>query len=251
MVSRINGKIALAGGAGNVGEGIVRAFLQEGATVVASSCSSKSLEELRSHLGELATDRYVTMTADFGEIESVEKLRDDILNQFGQLDAVVASLGGTWKENMPLTQVSITDWQKYLLSNLTTHFIAARTFLPSLQYQQGSTYTFIGGAAAEIPIPNYSLVAIPAAAQLMLAQMAIAEMKETYTRINEVVIHSWVSTRSTKGIEQPEWITADDVGKYVAWLACDEAYMVAGSIIRLYQRYADPTHSRSHANITS
>lgn len=44
-------------------------------------------------------------------------------------------------------------------SNLTSHFIAARTFLPVLQ--RGSTYTLIGGGAADKAIPNYGLVCIP------------------------------------------------------------------------------------------
>jgi len=236
-MGKLDGKITLvAGGAGYVGEGIVRAFLKEGATVAVSARNSSKLEELRGLLGELASDRFVPVVGEFSQIEAAEHLRDEILNKFGRLDAVVASLGGGWKGNQPLTEVSMEDWQNYLQSNLTTHFVAARTFLPVLAQQKGSSYTLLGGGAAETAIPNYSLIAIPAAGQLMLTKVAIEEMKGSGVRINEVIVHSLVATRSTAEQNQPEWITADEIGEYTAWLASDEAHMVSGSIIRLYEQ---------------
>lgn len=236
-MGKLDGKIALvAGGAGYVGEGIVRAFLKEGATVIVSARSNEKTEELRGWLGELATDHFIPMIGDFGQFESAEYLRDQILSKFGRLNAVVASLGGGWKGSRPLTEVSMEDWQNYIQSNLTTHFVAARTFVPILAQHQGSSYTLLGGGAAEIAIPNYSLIAIPAAAQLMLTKVLIEEMKGSGVRINEVIIHSWVATRATQGQAKPEWITADEIGEYTAWLASEEAHMVSGSIIRLYEQ---------------
>ncbi len=236
-MSKLNGKITLvAGGAGYVGEGIVRALLKQGATVVVPARRTEKLEELRGFLGELASDRFIPIIGDFGQVESAERLRDEILNTFGRLDAVVASLGGNWTGNVPLTQVSMEDWQAYLQSNLTTHFIAARTFLPVLAQNKGSSYTFIGGGAAEIAIPNYSLIAIPAAGQLMMAKVLIEEMKSSGVRINEVVIHSLVATRVNQGQSKSEWITADEIGEYVAWLVSDEAHMVNGNIMRLNEQ---------------
>ncbi len=105
-----------------------------------------------------------------------------------------------------------------------------------LTQQKGSTYTLMGGAAAEVPIPNVSLVSIPAAAKLRMAQVLVQEMKGSGVRINEVVIHSWVATRTSQERSQPSWITADDIGEFTAWLASDEAQMVNGSILRLYEK---------------
>ncbi len=236
-MGKLDGKITLvAGGAGYVGEGIVRAFLKEGATVIVSARNTQKLEELRGLLGELASDRFISILGDFVQLESAEHLRDEILNQFGRLDAVVASLGGNWQGNQPLTQVSMEDWQQYLQSNLTTHFVAARTFLPVLAQNKGSSYTLLGGGAGQTAIPNYSLVGIPAAGQLMLAKVIIEEMKGSGVRINEVVVHSLVATRATQGQSQPEWITADEIGECIAWLASDEAHMVSGSIISLNEQ---------------
>ncbi len=235
-MTTLNGKIAfIAGGAGNVGEGIVRSFLKAGATVITTSRKQEKLAELRSYLGDLAKDNFVPIVGDLGDLESAEKLRSQILGQFNRLDAVVASIGGTWS-GVPMTQVSMEDWQKFIFTNLTTHFVCARTFLPMLSENKGSSYTFLGGAAAENAIPNYSLVAIPAAGQLMMAKVLMQEMKDSGVRINEVMVNSLVNTRATEENAKPEWITADEIGDYVAWLASDEAHMVNSSVPYLQEQ---------------
>lgn len=212
----------------------MQAFLHAGATVVVPSRTPDKLNRLRESLGELTSDRLIPVEGDFSDVETAEQLRDRIMEEVSQLDAIVASINGRWNEDIPLIQTSLDDWRRMLDSNLTAHFIAARTFLPVLQ--QGSSYTLIGGGAAEQAIPNYGLVCIPAAGQIMLTQILVAESKDTGIRINEVILHSMIATRERPGDEHPEWITADEVGQYTAWLASDEASMVSGSIIRLYQR---------------
>lgn len=248
-MNQLENKVALIiGGAGNVGEGIVRAFLKAGAIVAVPSRQAEKLEELRSYLGKLAdgdsealllsADRFIPIVGEIGQIDSAERIRDQLLKQFGHIDAVVASLGGWWFGNKPITEVSIAEWQQYLDSNLTSHFIAARTFLPMLQERQGASYTLIGGAAAEVPIANVSPVSIPAAGQLMLAQVLMEENKGKAVRINEVIVHSWVATRTSKERSQPTWISADDIGEFTAWLASDAASMVNSSLLRLYEKPA-------------
>ncbi|MGF1514729.1 MAG: SDR family NAD(P)-dependent oxidoreductase [Elainellaceae cyanobacterium] len=230
MASLKNKTVFVAGGAGSVGEGIVRSLLQAGAKVFTISRHQEKLEALRGYLGDLAGDRLVTFTGSLGDFDSAEAVKHEILSQQDQLDAVVASLGSTWKGGVPITQLSMEDWQQYLFTNLTTHFVCARTFLPLLEKLQDSSYTFLGGAAAEVVTPNYALVSIPAAAQLMMAKVAMAELKDSPIRINEVMVNSLVKTRNSAEQAQPHWITADEVGDYVAWLISDEAHMVRSSV---------------------
>ena len=210
-----------------MGEGLVRSLLASGAVVFTTSRKQDKLDALRGYMGDVAGDRLITVTGDLGDFESAEKLRDQIMGQCDRLDAVVASIGSTWNAHLPMTQISMEDWQQYIFTNLTTHFVCARTFLPVLQ--KGSSYTFLGGAAAEQVIPNYSLVGIPAAGQLMMAKILMAEAGED-VRVNEVMVSSMVNTRNSKDKAEPEWITADEIGDYVAWLVSDDAYMMRSSV---------------------
>src|SRR5436190_22512540 len=95
-MGRLEGKISLVlGGAGYVGEGIVRSFLEEGAFVIVPSRSQERLNGLRKLVG--GGDRLVTVPANVGSLQGAAGLRDQILSKMGRLDAVVASLGGWWQ----------------------------------------------------------------------------------------------------------------------------------------------------------
>src|SRR5579859_6836075 len=74
-MGRLDGKISLIlGGAGFVGEGIVRSFLEEGAFVIVPSRSQERLQGLRGVLGPLANERLVTVPAGTGTQQGAEAL---------------------------------------------------------------------------------------------------------------------------------------------------------------------------------
>src|SRR5438105_1137320 len=173
-MGRLDGKVSLVlGGAGFVGEGIVRSFLEEGAFVIVPSRSPERLQGLRQLLGPLANERLVTVPANTGTVAGAEALRGQILAKMGRLDAVVASLGGWW-QGPKLVETSVEELGKVLSDNLLSHFIAARTFIPALARSPGSTYTFIAGLAAEVPSAGSGPVSMAMAGQQVL-QRVLAE----------------------------------------------------------------------------
>lgn len=209
--------VLIAGGAGEVGEGLVRAFLTEGATVVVPSRSEKNLRALRSslkHDGSL-----ITKPADVGTETEAALLRDWIDDEVGPLDAVVASLGGWW-QGQPLTNVSLDTWHEVLDMGLTTHFNVAKTFIPVLAGRPGTSYTFINGVAGLNPIPGAGLISVSSAGQFMLKDVMAAE--NDTVRINTLVLATPVRTRSHPDGEE-DWLTADDAGAYAVFLASDAA----------------------------
>jgi NAD(P)-dependent dehydrogenase (short-subunit alcohol dehydrogenase family) len=235
-MARLDDTIALvAGGTGTVGEAVVRAFLRAGATVVVPSRSAEKIASLREFLGDDASERFAPLLADIGDPRGAEELRDRVLERHGRLDAVVASLGGTWEAGLPLVEVPVETWDEFHQSNLKAHFIAARTLLPLLAHRPGSSYTLLGGLSAIMPVPLYSPVAINSAGQLMLAKILMQEMKAKRVRINQVIC-GFVHTRARTAYARPEWITADEVGRFCAYLASSEGSMINGGILQLGDR---------------
>lgn len=234
-MGKLDGKIALiAGGTGGVGSGIVRGFLQEGATVVVPSRSPEKAEQLCEHLS-FAIERLVLITKDIRDSDAAQQIRDEILDRFGRLDAVVAALGMHWQQDLTLIEIPVNTWHQYMESNLTSHFIVARTFLPVLAQRRGTSYTFINGNSADLIIPKYSPISVTSAGQLKITQTVVEEMKGSSIRINSVIL-GLVHTPQRAADAKPEWITPNEVGTFTAWLASDEARMVSGSLIRLYER---------------
>lgn len=225
----------IAGGTGTVGEAVVRAFLRAGGTVVVPSRSDARIASLRTFLGSETDERLITLVGNIGEPASAQALRDQILERCPKIDAVVASLGGTWEGRLPTVEVPVETWDAYHDSNLRAHFVAARTFLPVLARCAGTSYTLLGGLSAVMPIPLYSPVSINSAAQLMMARILMEEMKDTRVRINEVLC-GYIHTRARAAYARPEWITADEVGELCVFLASASGSMISGGILQLGNR---------------
>lgn len=237
-MARLEGKICLvAGGTGTVGEEIVKAFVEAGATVVVPSRSRQKLDDLSAFVGlkASAAERLSLLEGRLDDSADAERLRNEVLRRHGTLDAVVASLGGSWEEQLPLLEVPMETFRAYQNSNLNAHLITARTFLPLLAERNRTSYTLLGGLSAVRTIERYSPVGINSAAQLMMAKILMKEMKDTSVRINQVIF-GFINTRARAANAKPEWVTAREVGDFVAYLASDEGRMISGSILQFGDR---------------
>jgi NAD(P)-dependent dehydrogenase (short-subunit alcohol dehydrogenase family) len=205
--------VLIAGGAGEVGEGLVRQFLRAGARVVVPSRKEKRLDQLRGLLADENVENLITKHVDVGSLDGVQALRDSI----DVLHHVVSSLGGWW-QGMPLTDIPLEQWHDLIHMGLHAHFILAKTFLPAIREQSGSSYTFINGGGALHPVAMAGPVSVSAAAQLMLQKVLVAEHETYPVRINTLILATPVKTRS-RGQTPPNWISADEAGKYCVALA--------------------------------
>lgn len=237
-MARLDGKVCLvAGGTGTVGEEIVKALVESGATVVVPSRSRQKLDGLSAFIGAppSAAERLVLLEGRLDDPADAERLRDEILSRHPMLHAVVASLGGSWEERLPLVEVPMETFRSYQDSNLNAHLITARTFLPLLAKRTGTSYTLLGGSSAVRTIARYGPVGINSAAQLMMAKILMEEMKDAPVRINQVIF-GFINTRARAAYAEPEWVTAREVGDFVAYLASDEGRMISNSILQFGDR---------------
>jgi NAD(P)-dependent dehydrogenase (short-subunit alcohol dehydrogenase family) len=223
----LENKIALVtGGAGGVGEGIVEAFLEEGATVIVPSRREDRLRSLRGRL--TSPGRLITYGVDVGSVKGAEALRDRILSSVGRIDIVVACLADRLVDSV-LAEISPAKWQQILDTNLTAHFVVAKTFLPVLSKTHGSSYIFISSQHGPDP------ASIASAAQLRLKDVLAEEYKRSGVRINAVVLQSPVNIHAGSH-DAPVRLTVDEVGRYVAYLASLLSSQVRGETIRLRSR---------------
>jgi len=216
--------VLVAGGAGGVGEGIVRALLRDtDARVVATSRDPARLALLESRLaGTIARGRLIGVVGNAGDPRGAEAIAATVRDDVGPLDVAIPSLGGWW-EGGPLLGVDLPVWDAVMAEMLTTHFAFACTFVPELERRPGGWYLAIGGGAAFFPVPKAAIVSVAAAGQAMLTRALADETTGRPVRVNELIVNGPVRTRDSEGIAGPGWITADEVGTVVAELLRDGA----------------------------
>ena len=215
MASLEGAKVVVAGGAGGVGEGIVRALLKHGARVLVSSRSEEKLRGLQAYCQDISTGELLPLVGDLGDEESARTLQGKIYEQFRELDLAVASLGGWW-QGKPLTSVDMPTWERILRENLTAHFLAVKMLVPLLHPKTGS-YVHVNGFGAEQPFPMAGPVAMAAAAQKSMALTLAEELSPTGIRVYELILGP-VQTRRRQGKGQKDWYTPEEVGEEIAGL---------------------------------
>lgn len=211
--------VLVAGGAGGVGEGIVRALLAStGSTVIVTSRDPARLALLESRLEEYAAARrLIGIAGNAGDPNGANAIAERVREEHGGIDVAIPSLGGWW-EGGPLIETDSATWHAVRTEMLDTHVVFARTFVPELLRRAGGFYLGIGGGAALQPIRNASIVSIAAAAQLMLTRALALELADRDVRIAELVVNGPVRTRDSEAPARPNWITADQIGGVVAEL---------------------------------
>ena len=221
-MSQLDGKIAVvAGGTGQVGEGIVKRLIQAGATVIVPVRSKNAANQLAGYLDSLPDKRLVLIDGDLSNAESAALFRNELLRKFSRIDLAVASLGGWWK-GRKLHEVNLDDWESILSNNLTSHIIAGKTLLSILLQQHQGMYVMVNGAASETVVPGSAPISVVAAAQSMMARSFAMENHGEGVRVHSVVIQTPVITRQNAENAREGWVSAEQVGTFICDLFEEE-----------------------------
>jgi NAD(P)-dependent dehydrogenase (short-subunit alcohol dehydrogenase family) len=206
--------VVVPGGTGNVGEGIVRAFLAAGATVVVPSRSAVRLEELKTLVDdENLPGRMVGVEAAYDTFAAATELAETVVRDHGRIDHVVASIGGWW-QGKTLWQTAEDDWQQNFVDVGTTHLAVARAFVPRLE--DDGSYTLIAGFSGRKPYAGAGIVSMIGAGLLMMREVLSAELRGQ-RRVNDLVLGPIVNRSRPDG--DPSWLTADQVGQAAVHVA--------------------------------
>lgn len=224
-----NRSIMVAGGAGEIGEGIVRAYLDRGATVFVPSRNWEMLDTLVDELRDV-NGTFVPIHDRTDTFEGALAIKDKILDRTDHIDVVVASLGGV-ELGERLVDTRLVEWENVLRDNLTSHFITAKIFFPLVE-ESGGHYVMINFSGGEQPLWNAGPVSIASAAQFMMKDVLCEEARNRETAVTSVVVRTPVSTRAREKQDEG-WLSCEQVGRYVAWTTEEGKDLVAGRTIPL------------------
>lgn len=208
----------ILGGTGAVGEGIAKKLVESGNKVVVPVRNNSKEEILKEYLSD---NQYLhIIEGSFRTVVDAKVLRKKIFELHGVPDVVIASLGGWWRGGR-ITELPMETWDLLISNNLTSHYIAASTFLPEMAKRNFGRYIMINGAASETPLPFSGPISILAAAQKMMSKVLEIEHYETGLKFNSLVIMTPVITRA-RATGKDNWVTAEDIGNYIDLLVNDK-----------------------------
>lgn len=171
-------RVVVLGATGAVGGALTRAFAADGAHVHAVGRNAAKLRALASIRG------VQTHQVDLTDAAAAQRVA-------GQLDGAgvelaVAAIGG-WYVAEPGLDLPLRAWRETIDSNLTTHFVAARSFAPVLSGER-AVYLALNGIASHYPCEGSIAISVTGAAQRMMLDVLAAEAAENPLSYAELVV---------------------------------------------------------------
>ena len=139
MNNNLNNKVAyITGGSKGIGYGIAKALLDSGMRVAISSRTLKAAEDAARSLSS-DPSKVLTLQSEVSSMASEQAAVKAIIDQFGQLDVLVANAGvGYFNSIENLTE---DEWKKTIDTNLTGVFNTVKSGLDALKKSQGYIIT--------------------------------------------------------------------------------------------------------------
>src|SRR5260221_7635438 len=139
------GRVALVTGAAQgIGQAIALALAERGATVIATDL--KPPKETVNKIGPSGHALQLDVTIE-------DDWRSLLLNSrdVGEVDIVVNNAG--YFPNRPIDELDLATWRKTITTNLDSHFLSAKYFLPSMRKRKWGRFVGISSNMVGLTIP--------------------------------------------------------------------------------------------------
>ena len=142
------GHVALVTGAGQgIGQAIALALAQRGARVIATDLQLP--QETVSKIGAAA----VPLRLDVSQEEDW-RLASVMSQEIGEVDIVVNNAG--YFPNRPIDELDLLTWRKTMATNLDSHFLSAKYFLPAMRKKKWGRFVGVSSNMVGLAIPGMS-----------------------------------------------------------------------------------------------
>lgn len=139
MQNMENKTALITGGSKGIGYGIAAALMEQNMKVAITSRSQSKAEEAANKLNELGKGKALGVAADVRDLNSQQKVVDKVLQEWGQLDLLVANAGlGHFASIEDMTP---DQWHETIDTNLTGVFYSIKAGLDALKASKGYIIT--------------------------------------------------------------------------------------------------------------
>ena len=177
-MARLENKIALiTGGTTGIGAATARLFRDEGATVVVTGSSPKSVEAARDELKGIEV-----VLSDQSDPAASKALADEVAARHGRIDILFVNAGVAGFA--PLDQVSEEDFDRQFGINVKGALFAAKAAAPHIP--EGGSIIFTASTVASMGMPGTSVYSATKAAVRSFARTLGAELAPRGVRVNAV-----------------------------------------------------------------
>ena len=179
----MQGKVCIITGASSgIGRAAARLFTENGASVIALGRNEKELKSLQDEV-QTQNGTLKIQLADVLEATQIEKMVNDSIQTFGQIDVLVNAAGIIL--NGSIESTPLEDWDKMMNINLRAVFCLTQKCVPHLEKTKGNIVN-VSSVAGLRAFPNLLAYCVSKAAIDQLTRCSALELAPKGVRVNAV-----------------------------------------------------------------
>lgn len=232
--------VIITGATRGIGKGIAEVFAKNGANVAFTFASSvekaKILEKELENFGVKAR----SYQSDASDFDAAQKLADDVLEEFGQIDIVVNNAGIT-RDNL-LMRMSLEDYEEVIRVNLNSAFNLTKAVTKQMMKQRSGSIINMSSVVGRKGNAGQANYAASKAGLIGFSKSVALELGSRNIRCN-VIAPGFIETEMTEKLD-PKAVegwratiplkrggTPQDIANACLFLASDLSNYITGQVL--------------------
>ncbi len=224
----------VTGASRGIGREICIALAKRGHRVVAMSRSENQLLQLQSQY----PSRIRAYPVDLTDVSEIQKFTSSFFDEFNRVNILVNNAGSL--VNKPFEELSKTDWQAMIDTNLLTNVLLTKALLPGFAKQAHIVnISSMGGFQGSAKFRGLSAYSVAKGAVSILTECLAVELADRDIRVNALclgAVQTDMLAKAFPGFDAP--VTAAAIGRYIADFALTGSAFYNGQVLPV--TLADP-----------
>jgi NAD(P)-dependent dehydrogenase (short-subunit alcohol dehydrogenase family) len=233
----------ITGASSGIGRAAARLFAENGASVVALGRNEKELKFLRDEVQANGGGALKIQLANVLEATQIEKVVNECIETFGQIDVLVNAAGIIL--NGSIENTALEDWDKMMNINLRAVFSLMQKCVPYLAETKGNVVN-VSSVAGHRAFPNVLAYCVSKAAIDQLTRCSALELAPKGVRVNAVNPGVVVTSLHKRGgMPEADYLnflehsktthpigrvgTPEEVAELIYYLASEKASWITGA----------------------
>jgi NAD(P)-dependent dehydrogenase (short-subunit alcohol dehydrogenase family) len=240
---RIDGKVALVtGGARGLGRTMATALAEAGADIALSGRSRDACQKTADEIGAATGRRVRAFAADVTDIADVDRLAGEVESELGPIDILVNNAGINIRG--PIQQLSESDWDAVIDTNLKGPFLCARAIGPRMVSRGWGRVINLASVLGVIALPGRAPYASSKAGVISLTRVLALEWAGTGVTANAICPGAFGTEMNRQLLDDPvkykefvaqipmgRWGEVEELAGAVVYLASPASSYVTGSAV--------------------
>ncbi|PZU12771.1 MAG: 3-oxoacyl-ACP reductase [Sphingobium sp.] len=200
-------RVFISGGGSGIGEGLVEAFVAQGAKVAFCDIAVAESENLVARLSG-ASHAPIFHAVDLRDIAAVQAMMGAVERQLGGIDILVNNAAND--DRHAIEDVTTTYWDERMAVNLRHLFFAAQAAVPAMKRAGGGVILNFGSISWHLALPQLVLYQTAKAAIEGLTRSLARDLGRDNIRVNTII------PGNVKTPRQEKWYTPEGEAEIVA-----------------------------------